>query len=71
MRAKILACALLALILTTIHLVEAQQGKVYHIGVLSVGDTPSLKGFRDGLKGAGYVEGKKPCLGYFRQAKLR
>jgi ABC-type uncharacterized transport system substrate-binding protein len=42
---------------------EAQQGKVYHVGVLSVGDNaPQTKGLRDGLKEAGYVEGKNLVL---------
>src|SRR5262249_765993 len=42
---------------------EAQQGKVYHVGVLGVGDnTPQTKGLRDGLKEAGYVEGKNLVL---------
>jgi ABC-type uncharacterized transport system substrate-binding protein len=43
---------LVGLALASVHLAEAQQGKVYHVGVLSIGDHPSLKGFRDGLKSA-------------------
>jgi len=39
---------------------EAQQGKVYYVGVLTTGtsDNPHIRGLRDGLKEAGYVEGK-------------
>ena len=62
MKTKILIYALLALNLVAIHLAEAQQGKVYQVAVLSVGDTPSIKGFRDALKDAGYVEGKNLVL---------
>jgi putative tryptophan/tyrosine transport system substrate-binding protein len=62
MRAKILVYALPALILNTIHFAQAQQGKVYHVGVLSIGVNPLLKGFRDGLKNGGYVEGKNLVL---------
>jgi putative tryptophan/tyrosine transport system substrate-binding protein len=62
MKATILVYALPVLILTIIHLAEAQQDKVYHVGVLSIGDNPGLKGFRDGLKNGGYVEGKNLAL---------
>jgi hypothetical protein len=42
MKAKVLVFALLALILTTIHLVEAQQAaKVPRIGYLSSGSPPT------------------------------
>jgi putative ABC transport system substrate-binding protein len=39
---------------------EAQQAKVYRVGVLVVGgaDIPQIKGLRDGLKSHGYIQGK-------------
>jgi hypothetical protein len=39
---------------------EAQQPKVYRIGALTLHtqDRPHLQGLRDGLKNAGYIEGK-------------
>jgi putative tryptophan/tyrosine transport system substrate-binding protein len=62
MKAKILVYALPALILTTIHLAEAQQlRKTSRIGLLS-GSGPAtnpanLEAFRQGLRELGYVEG--------------
>jgi putative ABC transport system substrate-binding protein len=43
---------------------EAQQPKVYHVGVLVLvsPDIPEVKGLRDGLKETGYVEGKNLIL---------
>jgi putative tryptophan/tyrosine transport system substrate-binding protein len=63
MKAKILAYALPVLILAAIHLAEAQQ-KVYRAGILMIGspDIREMKGLRDGLKEAGYVEGKNLVL---------
>ena len=63
MQAKILVYALLALILTTIHLVEAQQPpKVTRLGFL-IATSPSteksrLDAFLQGMRDLGYVEGK-------------
>src|SRR5262245_46946280 len=41
---------------------EAQQGKVYRVGVLvppgKSEEQPRVRGLRDGLKDAGYIEGK-------------
>jgi putative ABC transport system substrate-binding protein len=69
MKAKILAYALPALILATIHLVEAQQvGKVARIGFL---DPSTLSGmavlvdaFRQELSKLGWIEGKNISIEY-------
>jgi putative ABC transport system substrate-binding protein len=63
MKAKILVYALPALILTSIHLAEAQQPtKVPRIGFLIAAPSSSvsarLEAFRQGLRELGYVEGK-------------
>jgi putative ABC transport system substrate-binding protein len=71
MKAKILAYALTALILTTIHLAEAQQQKkVPRIGVLRPGPVaaPNYEAFRQGLRELGYVEGQNVVL-EFRDAE--
>jgi putative tryptophan/tyrosine transport system substrate-binding protein len=59
MRAKILVYALLALILATVHLAEAQQSKkIPRIGYLTgIGSGPNAA-FLQGLRDLGYVEGK-------------
>jgi putative tryptophan/tyrosine transport system substrate-binding protein len=54
---------IVALALGLFRIAEAQQSKVYHVGVLTVGDnTPQTTGLRDGLKEAGYVEAKNLVL---------
>jgi putative tryptophan/tyrosine transport system substrate-binding protein len=61
MKAKILVYALLTLIFTTLHPVEAQQlKKVPRIGYVSSGYGPGrqLEAFRQGLRDLGYIEGK-------------
>src|SRR5215831_17410926 len=63
MKAKLLAYALLALILTTIHLAEAQQAKkVPRVGYLTAvslsANAARIETFRQGLRELGYVEGK-------------
>jgi putative tryptophan/tyrosine transport system substrate-binding protein len=52
----------------SIDFADAQQTKVYHIGVLTLHteDRPHLQGLRDGLKKAGYVEGKNLVLKIMR-----
>jgi hypothetical protein len=64
MRKKILAIALGTVILAPPLLVEAQQQKLYRAGVLMLGrsDIAAMKGLRDGLKEAGYFEGKNLIL---------
>jgi ABC-type uncharacterized transport system substrate-binding protein len=63
MSKRILAVALATVILAAPLLVEAQQQKVYHAGVLMIGShIPEMKGLGDGLKEAGYIEGKNLIL---------
>jgi putative ABC transport system substrate-binding protein len=54
---------LIGLALTSAHLADAQQ-RVYRVGVLLAGspDVPEMKGLRDGVKEAGYIEGKNLIL---------
>jgi putative ABC transport system substrate-binding protein len=67
-KAKILVYALPVLILTTIHLAEAQQvGKVPRIGMLMPGSSAfptsaRYDSFRQGLRKLGYIEGKNIFL---------
>jgi putative tryptophan/tyrosine transport system substrate-binding protein len=76
MKAKILVYALPALILTTTHLVEAQQPKkVPRIGVLSAGSPSSAThqhdAFRQGLRDLGYIEGQNIIVEYrFAEGKI-
>jgi ABC-type uncharacterized transport system substrate-binding protein len=76
MGAKILVYALLALILTTIHLAEAQQPKkATLLGYLSARSSSSestrIEAFRQVLRELGYVEGKKIIIEYrFAEGKF-
>ena len=54
--------AVAMLVAASVSLAQAQDGKAHRVGVLSIVDTPVLKGFRDGLKEIGYVEGKNLVL---------
>lgn len=68
MKAKILVCALLVVILATIHVAEAQQQpeRVYRIGYLRAETPPAVdtEGFRQGLREHGYEEGKNVVIEY-------
>jgi putative tryptophan/tyrosine transport system substrate-binding protein len=70
MKASILLYALLALLLATVHLAEAQQaGKIPRIGYLLPADernTPGLQieALRQGLRDLGYIEGKNVLIEY-------
>jgi putative ABC transport system substrate-binding protein len=64
MKSKILIRLLLIFLLGVISSADAQQAKVYRVGVLVVGsaDIPQINGLRDGLKELGYVQGKNLAL---------
>ena len=52
-----LSATLLALCVST----EAQQGRIYRVGILGpekLEDRPQIKGLRDGLGELGYAQGK-------------
>jgi putative ABC transport system substrate-binding protein len=53
-----------ALLLSSSFPAEAQQSKVYRVGlpIIASPSRPEIKGIRDGLKKAGYVEGKNLFL---------
>src|SRR5262245_57343115 len=75
MRAKILVYALLALILATIHLAEAQQPKkVYRIGYLSAFDPAVESASSEAIRLArerGYIEGQNIAIEYrYAEGKL-
>ena len=69
MKAKILAYALPALILATIHVAEAEQlKKIPRIGFLGAAsmsaNSARIEAFRQGLRELGYVEGKNLVIDY-------
>jgi ABC-type uncharacterized transport system substrate-binding protein len=76
MKAKILVYALSALILTAIHIAEAQQSiKVPKVGFLVVPSrsffADRMESFRQGLHSLGYVEGKNIVIEYrYAEGKL-
>ena len=62
MQVKIFLYTLVAVILASFLPAEAQQDKVYRVGILTspgkAEERGQIKGLRDGLREAGYIEGK-------------
>src|SRR5437773_3242812 len=60
-RGKIVLCLQLTILLLTVSLAEAQQGKIYRLGVVHKGSQfqAVVDGLRDGLEEVGYEEGKQ------------
>jgi putative tryptophan/tyrosine transport system substrate-binding protein len=62
MNTKIIICLLTTAQLSTVPFVEAQQSRIYRVGMLAppgkVEESRNTKGLRAGLAEAGYVEGK-------------
>jgi putative tryptophan/tyrosine transport system substrate-binding protein len=61
---RIVLSLLLTVLLPTVFLVEAQQSKVYRVGVIHPGGPYSVvvEGLRDGLRQLGYEDGKQILL---------
>src|SRR5215831_7871444 len=59
-----LKCLLIAVILLTVSIADAQQAKVYRVGVIQPAAPFSavVEGMRDGLKELGYEDGKQVRL---------
>jgi ABC-type uncharacterized transport system substrate-binding protein len=64
MNGKILCVVMCALFLALTFSAQAQQPRVYSVGLVSLGSTVTaeISGIRDGLKDAGYIEGKNLLL---------
>src|SRR5258708_38842396 len=61
---KIIVSLLATLVLASVHLAEAQQPKVYRVGVIHEGGPfgVAVDGLKDGLQELGFVEGKQYIL---------
>jgi len=72
---KIVGFVAAAAILVSPGLGEAQQAKIYRVGVLAppgkVEEHLQIKGLRDGLREAGYLEDKNLQLKYSQRWNLR
>jgi len=68
MRKKIFGLALSAFLFALTLPAEAQQGRIYQVGLLgapgNVKENVPIKGLRDGLREAGYIEGKNLQLSF-------
>src|SRR3989442_1181904 len=64
MQGKFIIWLLATFLLAGTSFAQAQQLKVYHVGVLVVGsaDIPQIMGLRDGLRELGYIQGKNLAL---------
>ena len=64
MKRKILLYLLVTFLLATISDSQAQQARIYRVGVMVVGsaEIPQIKGLRDGLSELGYIPGKNLAL---------
>ncbi len=62
MTQKIVVSGLATIVLVFANLAHAQQGKIYGVGILAppgqANERPHIRGLRDGLKEAGYIEDK-------------
>src|SRR5262249_4763463 len=59
MSKKTIVVLLIGLVLASARIADAQH-RIYRVGILQAGssDVPELRGLRDGIKEAGYIEGK-------------
>ena len=64
MRKKIATLLIAALVLVSAHLAQAQQGKIYRVGVILEGGPfyAVVDGLKDGLRALGFEEGKQYLL---------
>src|SRR5450631_303392 len=64
MRKELLVACLAALVIASAHLAQAQQTKIYRVGVIHEGGPyyAAVDGLKDGLKELGFTEGKEYVL---------
>jgi putative tryptophan/tyrosine transport system substrate-binding protein len=66
MKRAAVSSILVVVVLLAVTVIAQAQQKMYRVGVLMLGgpDIPEIKGLRDGLKEAGYVEGNNLILDF-------